>query len=189
MSKILRKTQVIFASNAGTNQVAQVGSLAASSPVFSMDPAVIQGLSNYQVGWYDVAIGPNSPAIEDMNGYCFVTSYQIAYVMQEGISEWDSGTVYYIGSIASDGAGFSYVSQIDNNLNNAFTSSNWLPMNGLTKQIQPGTSYTVPSEQSLMNPMLQIPITQIWTVNGALYSFDSLVVNGSIVINGRGRVV
>lgn len=126
MAKIVRKTASIFGLSAGMNQIAQFGSLAASSPTFSTDPAVIQSLANWSVGWFDGVETGNSPAIEDMNAFCYVDSYQIGYIMQAGIPEWDAGTTYYIGSLANS-AGVIYVSQTNANLNNAVTDpTNWI---------------------------------------------------------------
>lgn len=141
MSKITRVTQKIFGSSAGFQQVAQFGSLAASAPTFSTDPAVIQSLSNYLGGWFSAVLGGNSPAIEDMNALCYLYAYQLAYLMQEGVPEWDSGTTYYKGSIVSSGGQIPilFSSQTDSNLNNAVTvQSAWLPI--LSKVVLSGSS-------------------------------------------------
>lgn len=126
MAKITRKTAKLFASNAGVNQVGEFGSFQVGSPAFTTDPAVIQSLSAYLVGWFAAVSGPNSPCIEDMNAVCLVFAYQLAYLMQEGISEWDSGTTYFKGSLVTDtgGLGLVYKSLTDNNLNNVVTQSN-----------------------------------------------------------------
>lgn len=130
MSKIVRKTAKIFGSNASTNQIAQFGSLAASAPqLFSgatADPSTIQALGNWLSGWFAGVEGASSPAIEDLNAFCYVMAYQIAYQMQTGVPEWDSGTTYYIGSMVTANSQI-YVSLQDNNLNHAVSSSSfWL---------------------------------------------------------------
>lgn len=133
MAKITRKVAKVFGANAGTNQIAQFGSLAASAPAFSTDPATIQSLSNWLVGWFAGVEGAASPAIEDLNAFCYVMAYQIAYQMQTGIPEWNSSTTYYIGSVVNDGTGSLYVSIVDNNLNNTLvTTADWLPLIKLT---------------------------------------------------------
>ncbi|PMZ30506.1 hypothetical protein C1X25_36230, partial [Pseudomonas sp. GW247-3R2A] len=76
---------------------------AAGSPVISSDPTVIQSLSNWLTGWFGAVVGGNSPAIEDMNAVCFVYAYQLAYLMQQGIPEYDSGTTYFTGSLCTSG--------------------------------------------------------------------------------------
>lgn len=195
MAKIVRKTQKIFASSAGVNQIAQYGSLAAAAPAFTTDPAVIQSLANYLGGWFSAVIGSNSPAIEDMNAIQYLYAYQLAYLMQEGIAEWDAGTTYYIGSIVSDGIGLTYISKIDNNLNSPITSNDWLPMNGLTKNAAASLTLTIPSGYSLTNPNLVIPTGAVWTVQsgGALYGVDSITLQGTasltIQSGGKGRVI
>ena len=174
MSKILRKTAQIFGSNAGPNQLAKFGSLAAGSPTFSTDPAVIQALSNYLTGWFGAIIGANSPAIEDMNALCFLFAYQLAYGFQAGVAEWDSGTTYYTGSMVNSG-GQLYVSLTDNNLNNAITSvANWRPA-FITPQI------------TNINPATQSPYAMVTTTtattgdNGKTFLVNSA--NGAMRFN------
>lgn len=133
MAKITRKTAKQFASSAGGTEVSQFGSFAASSPAYSQDPAVIQSLSNWLGGWVSAIVGNNSPAVEDMNGFCLVMAYQIAYLMQQGVAEWDSGTTYYTGSLASSG-GVMYVSLADSNINNAVNDGvHWVVQGGRTR--------------------------------------------------------
>ena len=133
MSKITRQTQKIFGSSAGLNQIGKFGSFAAGSPAYPVSApyiAEIQSLSNYLTGWFGAILGANSPAIEDMNAVCYLFAYQLAYIMQAGISEWDTNTTYYIGSVVSDGAGRFYRSIQDANLGNAVTNvSYWANMN------------------------------------------------------------
>lgn len=129
MAKILRATQLQFASAAGTNQLAKFGSLAAGSPVrytgATVTPANIQALSNYLSGWFGAVLGGNSPAIEDMNALCYLFAYQLGYILQTGVPEYDSATTYFIGSMVTSGS-LIYVSLTDTNLGNAVTSTtNW----------------------------------------------------------------
>jgi hypothetical protein len=113
MAKFDRKVARIFGETAGSNQRAEIGSLAAGTPTFTTDVETMQSLSNYANGWFDCVLGLNSPAIEDMNALCFVITYQIAYLMQTGVAEWNTDTVYYSGSLANDGYGSLYVSTSD----------------------------------------------------------------------------
>jgi hypothetical protein len=126
MAKITRKLAKIFGSNAGVDQRAVIGSLFAGSSAFSTDPETIQSLSNYLDGWESVVIGGNSPAIEDMNALHFVFAYQLAYLMQTGLPEWNIDTVYYIGSLVNNGTGKIYQSLTDANEGNAVSdTTNW----------------------------------------------------------------
>lgn len=147
MAKIARKIMKIFGSTSGSTQVGVIGSYAAGSIAYSQDPAVIQSLSNYLAGWPAVVAGSNSPAIEDMNALCFLYAYQLAYLMQEGVAEWDATTTYYIGSIVQNGTGQLYVSLIDTNLNNALTvSTAWRSVIAPSKQTFTATgTFTAPT--------------------------------------------
>lgn len=130
MSKIARATQKQFAGTATTNQLSQFGSLAAGTPLrydaTSVTPALIQTLANFLSGWPGAVIGGNSPAMEDLNSVCYLFAYQLSYIFQQGIPEWDSGTTYFQGSIVQDGSGNTYISLTNTNLNNALSSAvNW----------------------------------------------------------------
>lgn len=120
MAKIQRALMKIFGSNAGPNQIEQFGSLAAGSPVYTTDPEEIQNLANYLTGWFAGVVGSNSPAIEDMNALCYLFAYQLSYLFQSGVAEWNDETTYYIGSIVQAN-NFLYLSLTDDNLNNAVT--------------------------------------------------------------------
>ncbi len=129
MAKLLRYTQQVFGSTAGTAQIAEFGSLAANAPATysgsTITPAIVQTLSAYLSGWFSAIVGANSPAIEDMNSICYLFAYQIAYGMQAGIPEYDAGTTYYSGSLVNS-AGTIYASLTNGNIGNAVTStSNW----------------------------------------------------------------
>lgn len=195
MTKIVRKTQKIFGSTSGFEEISQYGSLANGTPNFTLDPAVIQALTQFTNGWFSGVIGANSPAEEDMNALFYLVCYQLAYIMQEGIAEWDSGTTYFIGSIVNDGSGILYVSLSDNNLNNAVTTSSWRQVVGYTKNAYTATSITIPSGYTLMNPNLAIPSSATWIVQsgGSLMSISKLTVgSGSTVTmqpGSTGRVI
>lgn len=133
MARLARYTQQTFGTSAGANQMAEFGSFAAASPAtFSgatITPAIVQTLSQYASGWFSAIVGANSPCIEDWNALCYLFAYQLTYLLQLGVPEWDSGTTYFIGSIVQDGTGVLYKSITNNNLNNAVTSAaNWTPI-------------------------------------------------------------
>jgi hypothetical protein len=131
MAKITRVLAKIFGTGAGTDQRSVFGSLFAGAPAFSTDPELIQSLSNWEDGWFSAAIGGNAPAIEDMNSALFVLAYQIAYQMQAGVPEWNTDTVYYIGSLANSATGVTYVSRTDDNQGNALSdTANWKVVGG-----------------------------------------------------------
>lgn len=102
MAKLTRVTAKVFGGSAGSTQVGVFGSLAAGSPTFTNSPSAVQSLSNWALGWFGGVLGGNSPAIEDLNGFCFVDSYQIAYMLQAGIPEYDASTTYYQYSVTQN---------------------------------------------------------------------------------------
>lgn len=192
MAKIVRKVAKIFGINAGVNQIGKFGSFADGSPVFTTDPTVIQALSNYLEGWYAAVIGANSPAIQDMNALCYLFAYQIAYLMQAGVAEWDATTTYYTGSLATSG-GITYQSIQDTNLNHAVTDTAWwstLQVNGLLTPNTLPADTTVTTGLTLTWPNLTIGSGKTLTVNtGANFEgVDILVVTGTMIVHGTARV-
>lgn len=193
MAKIIRKGQRIFGSTAGVNQIAQYGSLANSTPNFTTDPTVIQALSQYLDGWFDAVIGGNSPAIEDMNALCYLFAYQLAYLMQEGIAEWDATTTYFKGSIAQDGSGTEFLSLADNNLNNALAVADWFPVGTVGPLNQTVGNVTMPASQRVVSPspitlaassVMNVPSTSIVIVPESL----TVPVGASLVVAVGGSV-
>lgn len=126
MAKLDKVAQKLFGVSAGVDEISKFGSLAAGSEAFTTNIAQMMSLSNWEDGWYLAVIGGNAPTIQDMNAICTVFAYQLGYLMQAGVAEWDDETVYYIGSIANV-AGTLYVSLTDDNTNNDPTTSpvNW----------------------------------------------------------------
>jgi microcystin-dependent protein len=99
MPRLSRIYQKIFGSAAGATEIGQFGSLAAGSPTTTTNPVTMQSLAAFNGGWFDAVLGGNSPAIEDMNALNYLTFYQLAYVMENGITEYNSTTTYYQGSV------------------------------------------------------------------------------------------
>ena len=129
-TKIARATQLQFGSTGAANSMSQFGSFAAGTPTrysgATVTPANIQALSNFLQGWYGAVVGANAPTIEDMNALCYLFSYQLGYLLQTGVGEWDAATNYFIGSLVNDGTGNLYVSLTNSNLNNAVSNTtNW----------------------------------------------------------------
>lgn len=100
MAGLVRKTLIPFGQSGAVSNFGQFGSKTASAPLTSQDPAVIQALSAWVQGWQNAIVNSDKAAyLEDMNGWCFVHSYEVAYIYQMGISEWDSATLYFTGSV------------------------------------------------------------------------------------------
>lgn len=140
MSKLTRVFQKQFGVNAGNSDVGIFGSLAASNPQYSKDPKTIQSLNAFLTGWAAETIANNRPALEDFNALDFLAFYQLCYLFQSGVPEWDASTTYYTGSIVNNGAGVLYKSLVDSNLNNAVTDgTKWAKMLGTAAALDVGT--------------------------------------------------
>ena len=126
---IPRTTQKIFGNSlTTTNNVAVWGSLAAGSPAYSGDPATIQSLSQFEQGLNGAVIGNRSPAIQDLNGLFYLLTAQIAYLLQNGVPAWDTGTTYYTNQFCRVGTVL-FVSLTNANIGNDPTTdtNNWAP--------------------------------------------------------------
>jgi len=136
MPRITRKQQKVFAVNATNNGV--FGSLQANDPVHSQDPDVIQSRTAYSNGWNDATYSAEKlPPLEEFQALQYLFSRQLAYLMQEGIAEWDTNTTYYKGAlvkaIQSDGSFILYASLVDNNQGNLVTdTTKWVITNTST---------------------------------------------------------
>lgn len=131
MAKLLVKPQVVYAGGlAPAGNVAQPGSTVGGVTVYSGDPTTLQALAAWANGLAaqlnPASGGLNSQVLEEMNGILYVLTYQLAYLKQAGVPEWDSTVAYYIGSIVQDGTGVLWVSKTDNNVGNALAAgANW----------------------------------------------------------------
>lgn len=137
-TRITRKTAKIFASNAGGSGVAEFGSTANGTTVYTTDPDVIQS-SEFEEGLAGgiIAGSKRLPVYEEINGVYYVGTRQIAYLLQEGIPEWDAGTEYFAKSIVRKSGTYElYGSVGNNNQNNALPSAvsngNWTYLGDLS---------------------------------------------------------
>ena len=121
MAKITRATQKVFASNSAN--VGQFGSAQLGTKLLTKDLTTIQALTAFIDGWDDAVLtGQKLPTLQEMNGLQYLFSSQIAYIMQEGIPEYDSGTTYFTNSICKkSGTVEIYKSLTDSNTGNALS--------------------------------------------------------------------
>ena len=105
------------------------GSLQAGNPQTSNNVATLQSLAAFENGWDDaIEQGDKLPPLEEFQGIQYGISYQQAYMLQEGIAEWDASTPYYKGSLAKTISGSSfklYCSLADNNTGNVVTNTTY----------------------------------------------------------------
>ena len=126
---LTRQSQKVFASGANADQIAVFGSMKTGTPVYSSDLATLQS-NEYLQGWADAILNDKAPYLEEMNAVQYGLSYQIAYLLQEGIPEYDTGTNYSktsIVKIVEDNNLVLYHSLIDNNQGvvDITTSADW----------------------------------------------------------------
>lgn len=93
MAKLQRKTQKLFAGDANGDQIAVFGSMKTGTPQYSSDIETLQS-ETYLEGWSEAILNDKAPYLEEMNGVQYGLSYQTAYLLQEGIPEYDDGTNY-----------------------------------------------------------------------------------------------
>lgn len=89
-----RKYQKIFGENAQETDLGVVGSKNAGNPQYSTDIEVLQSLSNWGTGLRALVTATLAPYLQDQNSIFYVITYQLAYLFQAGIAEWNSQTEY-----------------------------------------------------------------------------------------------
>lgn len=141
MTKLNRVTGKVFGGDAtatGDNpEIGQFGSALAGTYNGTTDVATIQSLSAWGQGWAG-AVTPdtNFPALPEMTGFGKVLSYQNNYVLQSGVPEYDSGTIYYTNDFCRVGNVLYYSLTDDNQANDPTTdTTNWASYNGLFADI------------------------------------------------------
>ncbi len=198
MAKLPRYLAKIFGTNASTDQMAEVGSFAAGAPLTydgsTITPDIVQALSNYLTGLFSITVGNNSPFIEDFNSLFYLFSYQLAYGMQAGIPEWNTDTIYFIGSLVNDSNGFAYVSLTDNNTGNALTDvTKWAqqPLNGAVTPLSISNDVTIATGKCLTWPTATVATGKTVTIStGANYvGVTSLTLSGTAVFTLAGTAV
>jgi hypothetical protein len=107
MARIIRVLQKIFALSNDESQRfgnGQFGSGQLGTKNITNDIEELQALPAFSVGWqYAVETNsagqPSLPPLPEMQALNYICTYQIAYLFQEGIPEYDVDTTYYQNSI------------------------------------------------------------------------------------------
>lgn len=155
MPRITRASQKIFGSNSANN--GQFGSAADGTKQISNDVEVLQALPAYIAGWAAAVIsGEKLPTLEEMQALDYINTYQLSYLFQEGIPEYDDGTTYYTASIVKEPGGYTlYASLGDNNTGNALNTGSWKAIfningPGFAKTVTPADGAATPSVLALL---------------------------------------
>jgi hypothetical protein len=131
MARIPRVLYRLFGVDGPTADFGTFGSKAAGAPVYTKDVAVIQSLDAWANGWKNALLtGERQPFLEDWNAKDHVHGYMLAYLMQEGVPEWNVNTEYHQNSIVKKPGTFElYASIVNNNTGNALPTQtddvNW----------------------------------------------------------------
>lgn len=159
MAKIPRVFQKLFGSSGNVSDFGQPGSFD-TTKTNTKDPATIQGLSAFLDGLASIVpSGTYKIANEDFNSLLLLIFYQICYLMQAGIPEYDDSTTYYIGSYCQV-SGVIYVSLTDNNTGNTPSSSptNWQ----IQQYVDLTTAQTVAGVKTFSSsPIIPAPTTDL----------------------------
>ena len=129
MARITRKTQIVFGESlAATPNIAKFGSNRIGVPAYSLDLDEIQ-TEEYKNGWGASLTSNKALALQDLNALHYMHSAQTAYLMQQGIAEWDAATPYFIGSTVVDAVntGKQYVAIADSTNVAVSDFSKWKP--------------------------------------------------------------
>lgn len=203
MSKLTRVHQKIFAANAGVNQIGKFGSMATGHPAYAANLSEIQELSNYLTGWFGAVLGGNSPCIEDMNSLHYLFAYQLAYIFQQGISEWNTTATYYTGSMVNN-SGYIYISKVDSNTGNAVSdSTKWEIFSNKKSYLLKSANYTITDideiivcDASAGNVTITLPSAigrqgKVYTVKSKTLGSFSLIVatTSSQLIDGQASLI
>ena len=122
-----RQTQKVFAGNANADMLAVFGSMKTGTPQYSTSLSTLQS-TEYTEGWSEAILNDKAPYLEEMNAVQYGLSYQIAYLLQQGIPEWDANTTYKTNSLVQVVENDELVikrSKVDNNLGNLTSNTTY----------------------------------------------------------------
>lgn len=135
MAKILRKFQKIFAlTNDGSQRFGngQFGSGKTGAKVITDDVEELQELTAFDNGWEDAVLvnsagQPTLPPLPEMQTLDYIETYQLAYLFQEGVPEYNADTTYFTNSIVKAAGTYQLFGSLTNNNTGNATSDpvNW----------------------------------------------------------------
>jgi hypothetical protein len=190
-TKLTRITQLAFGTSGPVGDFGAFGSKALNpaSPVFTQNPATIQSLAPFLDGWGQAIIGNYEPPLEDMNGLFLLIFYQLGYILEMGIAEYDAATVYFTNSICQSG-GSTYQSLSDNNVGNAPSTN---PASWLCVSSTFGANVASASSMILGNDGGSFKISGTTTINNitikASGSVVKLIFTGILIVNTGGNIL
>lgn len=160
MTTLTRIYAKLFGSDASLNEIGVFGSAKALNPQRSKNITEIQSLPAYTEGWGSAVVSSdNFPPMEEVTGVLNTLSYQICYLLQEGIPVYNSETEYSKTSIVKvvnvNQVDF-YLSQADGNQGRSLSDTDWWRKADIVSTREVG----VP--QITLNPNLILPDNCVW---------------------------
>lgn len=134
MAKINRATQKIFGSNANSTAITEFGTAKNAQPEYitNGDVEAIQANPSFLTGWSNSLEQDLAPFMQDSNALWYMITSQVAYLLKNGIAEYDAGTSYDLGDLAKvvqqNGTVVVYKSLQNDNLNHSTGDSNYWVM-------------------------------------------------------------
>ena len=126
-NRFTRYYHKLFASNATSSPTGITGIFGSDKidrKIYSSNPETIQSYNAWAQGWAGAIKDTKSPAMEDMNSVLFNLSYQLCYLLQAGVPEWNTATTYHQYQFCSSG-GKLYISKQNTNIAHAVTETSW----------------------------------------------------------------
>lgn len=127
-NRFTRYYHKLFAGNATSSPTGITGIFGSDktgAKIYTSNPETIQSYNAWVQGWVGaIKAGTKSPAMEDMNSVLFNLSYQLCYLLQAGVPEWNAATTYHQFQFCSAG-GKLYISKQNTNIAHAVTETSW----------------------------------------------------------------
>lgn len=134
MARINRATQKIFGSNANSTAITQFGTAKNENPTYITDGNVenIQANPSFLTGWVNSLEQDLAPFMQDSNALWYMITSQVAYILKNGIAEYDAETSYDLGDLAKviqqNGTVVVYKSLQNDNIGHAINEESYWAM-------------------------------------------------------------
>ena len=162
-NNLTRKHQKVFGES--TAQLGVFGSAQDGTKQTSSDVETLQSLSAYLQGWSFATLGGKRvPTLEEFNAVNYINTYQLAYLFQKGLPEYNIDTTYFTGDYCRNGSQL-YESKIDDNLGNAVT------------------------DVTIFKPTIDLSLPNFLTknsINGFLCSYDRTFLMSNLLVVNEG---
>lgn len=185
MAILPRKYQKVFASAA--SNIGQIGSGQTGAKLLTSDLDVIQALAAFDNGLSDVTLSAKKlPPIEEFNALFYDATFQLVYLFQEGIPEYDISTEYRINSLIKEsGTTNIWKSLVNTNTGNPLVAGvNWSKLGDLTT-LQLLAANTILTDLSTLSPTPSVSTVPYFTGSGNVSALKTIgVASGNLPVVG-----